>query len=106
MKKDHTPPEAISFLSLVELIVKQRYGSDAIADITTHVLGKGKKSRTVLKRAGKPINYIKDSKDSNRWDTAKEAIRQACNKGELTACVCRKTVKNWRFLRGIGTLSS
>ena len=106
MKKDHTPPEAISFLSLVELIVKQRHGSDAIADITTHVLGKGKKSRTVLKRAGKPINYIKDSKDSNRWDTAKEAIRQACNKGELTACVCRKTVKNWRFLRGIGTLSS
>ena len=70
MKKDHTPPEAISFLSLVELIVKQRHSSDAIADITTHVLGKGKKSRTVLKRAGKPINYIKDSKDSNRWDTA------------------------------------
>ena len=35
MKKDHTTPqESISYQNLVELIVKQLHGGDAIAEIT------------------------------------------------------------------------
>ena len=82
MKEDHTtPPESISYNNLVELAVKQRHGSDAIAELTNHEDGK-------VERAGKRIDYLEDCK---RWDSAKDAIIQACYAGELVAYVCNES---------------
>ena len=82
MKEDHTtPPESISYNNLVELAVKQRHGSDAIAELTNHEDG-------TVERAGKRIDYFENCE---RWDSAKDTIIQACYAGELVAYVCNES---------------
>jgi len=90
MKKDHTTPqESISYQNLVELIVKQLHGGDAIAEITgNRDVVKKKKHRMEVERAGKWIDYFEDCE---RGDSAKDTIIQACYAGTLVAYVCNET---------------
>lgn len=96
MRNDHTPPGTISFLDLVELFIKWRHGNDAVAEVTIHEVGKGKKRRIVVERAGKRIDYETNCK---RWDDARESIRQKCYEGELTAYVFNPDGENLKISR-------
>jgi len=72
----------IALTELIELVVKQKHGEDAIAEPTIHDVGKGKKRRIEVERTGKRIPY---TVDIERWGSAREAIRSAVEVGELTA---------------------
>lgn len=80
MNSGFVPKGNYSLKDLVERVVERRHGRNAIAEVTIH---SGKKHLEV-ERAGERILY---HEDGERWESARETIRQALEVGTLTACL-------------------
>jgi len=78
MSSGFVPKGNYSLKNLIERVVERRHESNAIVDVTIH----GGEHRLEAERAGKRISK---KEDDERWDSAREIIRQALEAGTLTS---------------------
>lgn len=78
------PPGNYLLIKLIENIVAQKYGKDAIAKCTIRASKKGEPFELFVTRAGKEIPKEEDDK---RWEEASEAVHEAILDERLKAYV-------------------
>lgn len=85
-----------NLLELVELVVAKQYGNDAIAKPTVYDMGEGEESWVEVERAGKRILY---TVDIERWESAREHIREASHAGMLVSYVANSSGEEKRLTK-------
>ena len=100
MNSGFVPKGNYSLKNLIERVVERRHGGNAIAEVTIH----GGEHHLETERAGERIPY---HEDGERWESARESIRQALEAGILTASFEDSNARekyipksDWEILRG------